>query len=148
MADARVVSNKFVELAENANDTLTPMQILKLVYIAHGYHLGIFGTPLIDNRIEAWKFGPVIPDLYHSIKHFRDKPVKAAIHEGIDPLGKNESVFVREVYEAYKGIDGITLSNLTHKAGTPWATVYSRYITNIPIPDDLIQHHYSAIVAE
>ena len=57
MVDARVVSNKLVELARSMGKTLTPIQILKLVYIAHGYSLGARGVPLIQNRIEAWKFG-------------------------------------------------------------------------------------------
>ena len=32
MLDARVVSNKFVEIAEKNGKTFTPMQILKLVH--------------------------------------------------------------------------------------------------------------------
>ena len=71
MADARAVASYFVELAdERGAGPFTPMQLLKLTYIAHGYSLGLQSTPLIENKVEAWKFGPVIPDLYHSIKEF------------------------------------------------------------------------------
>ena len=38
------------------------MQLLKLIYVAHGWHLETSsGNPLIQNKIEAWKFGQVIP---------------------------------------------------------------------------------------
>lgn len=35
MHDSRIIANRFLELAERNGDTLTPMQVLKLVYIAH-----------------------------------------------------------------------------------------------------------------
>ena len=123
------------------------MQILKLVYITHGYSLGVRGVPLIPNRVEAWKFGPVIPTLYHSIKHWRDKPVGQLVTTGLEDFADGDREFVQAIFEAYKDSDGIELSNLTHRTGTPWAEVYREGVANIPIPDDLIQHHYSEIIS-
>lgn len=150
MADARIVSNYFVQCAKDEENTLTPMQVLKLVYIAHGYHLGHFGTPLISNRIEAWKFGPVIPELYRAIKDRRDKPVEqlTGVHLIDDDLDDDEKGFVRMVYGAYQDRDGIELSMLTHKDGTPWHQVYRADRSNIAIPDDLIQHHYHELLSD
>jgi uncharacterized phage-associated protein len=148
MVDARVVSNRLVEIARLRGDTLTPMQVLKLVYIAHGYSLGARGVPLIPNRVEAWKFGPVIPSLYHAIKHWRDKPVGRIDTTGLEGFRDGEPDLVDAIYEAYKGMDGISLSNLTHQPGTPWAEVYRPDHANITIPDDLIEHHYRGIVSE
>jgi uncharacterized phage-associated protein len=147
MADARVVSNHLVNIAAANGNTLTPMQVLKLVYIAHGYSLGARGTPLIPNRVEAWKFGPVIPTLYHSIKHWRDKPVGVVVVTGLEDFRDGDEEFVRTVYDAYSGYDGVSLSNLTHRNGTPWHEVYEAGRSGIPIPDDLIQHHYRALLA-
>jgi uncharacterized phage-associated protein len=146
MADARVVSNCLVEKANQNNDTLTPMQVLKLVYIAHGYSLAYNGRPLIPNRIEAWKFGPVIPDLYHAVKHWRDQPVGPIATQGLEGFGENEKELVDATYEAYKGVDGIALSNLTHQPGTPWDEVYRADRANTPIPNDLIENHYKGIL--
>ena len=38
----------------------TPMGIVKLVYLAHGWQLGWDGEPLINEPVEAWTYGPVI----------------------------------------------------------------------------------------
>jgi uncharacterized phage-associated protein len=32
--------------------------------------LAINKEPLIDERVEAWNYGPVIPSLYHEFKNF------------------------------------------------------------------------------
>ena len=46
------------------------MKVLKLVYMAHGFNLAITDDPLINDRVEAWKFGPVIRPLYGKLKQF------------------------------------------------------------------------------
>ena len=147
MADARVVSNHLVDIAGEEGNTLTPMQVLKLVYISHGYRLGYNSIPLIPNRIEAWKFGPVIPDLYYSIKDRRDKPVVRVVATGLEDFVDGEQDFVAAIYNEYRALDGIQLSNLTHQDGTPWHRVYRPNVSSLPIPDDMIQHHYASMLA-
>ena len=147
MADARVVSNHLVDLASQRNNTLTPMQVLKLAYIAHGFSLGFRGTPLISNRVEAWKFGPVIPDLYQAIRHWRDRPVEKVDIEGLEGFGPGDAELVEQVYDAYQQYSGITLSSMTHQTGTPWDRVYNPLTNYIQIPNDLIREHYSQLLA-
>jgi uncharacterized phage-associated protein len=147
MADARVVSNHLVEIAGAKGGTLSPMQVLKLVYISHGYRLGFNGVPLIPNRIEAWKFGPVIPELYHSIKGYRDQPVAKIVTTGLEDFREGEADFVTSIYNAYINLDGLQLSNLTHQDGTPWQLVYRPDVSNTVISNDIIQHHYSSLLS-
>ena len=51
--DSRAVANYFLTKAKDAGKQLTPMQIIKLVYFAHGWSLGLLRSPLIDDQIEA-----------------------------------------------------------------------------------------------
>ena len=148
MADARTVANQFIALANEQGRDLTSMQLLKLVYIAHGYSLAVRDLALIENEIEAWKYGPVIPDLYHKIKHCGSGPVSTIRRYDVGELDEGEKELIEAVYEAYKGFDGISLSNLTHQRGTPWYSVYRNDRLSIPIPNDLIQQHYNEIVAD
>jgi len=57
----RIVADDILYLARQANNPLTPMQVLKLAYIAHGWQLGLHGRPLINEPVEAWKYGPDLP---------------------------------------------------------------------------------------
>jgi uncharacterized phage-associated protein len=147
MADARSVAKFLIDEAQKkGHGGLTPMQLLKLTYIAHGYSLGLRSIPLVDNRIEAWKFGPVIPDLYHGVKDFRDRAVHDIPDSSPDDLNKDEKALVGAVFEAYGDMSGIALSNLTHEKDTPWAKVYRHNVLGIKIPNDLIEEHYQEIL--
>lgn len=146
MADTNAVANRFLALADQRGDTLTPMQLLKLVYISHGWMLGLYGRPLIRDEIQAWQYGPVIPRLYNDVRKFRGNPIdcKLPVHPG-DELDNPESNIVDQVYDIYGEMSGPALSRLTHADGSPWALTYRAGRFGIEIPNDLIEDHYSRL---
>ena len=140
------IADKLIGLAETDKNTLTPMQVLKLVYISHGWMLGVFGVPLIKEEIEAWRYGPVVPDLYASVRKYRSSPVKNGLFKGEDTLTDDEAELIQTVYDAYKPLDGVQLSSLTHAEGTPWSITWDDGKgKNDFISNDLIQNHYSQL---
>jgi uncharacterized phage-associated protein len=149
MADARTVANRFLELANAQGKSLTPMQLLKLVYIAHGWTLGLVGRPLIRQPIEAWQYGPVVRDVYNGVRIYGRAPVRAPIWappgDMLDPV---EDGMVRQVFDLYGDMDGISLSNITHMPNTPWAQTYQHGSFGTVIPDDLIASHYQRLSHE
>ena len=150
MHDSRVVANRFLELAADNNDTLTPMQLLKLVYIAHGWLLGLYGRPLIRDEIQAWQYGPVIPALYDSIRQYRSNPVDGPLRAPPEKLSREESSIVDQVYTRYGAMTGPGLSRLTHQTGSPWEITYVDGSFGRRISNDIIEDHYHrlALAAE
>ena len=127
--NAVTIANRFIELSSNKG--LTLMQLLKLSYIAHGFKLGLSGKPLANETVQAWKFGPVFPSIYHEFKY---EPSNSKIKElatdlnksrnALEPVRGNftetEEKIISLVYDIYGDINGLKLSALTHKEGTPW----------------------------
>ena len=79
------VANRIIELGRSKHPPqyYTPMQLLKLVYIAHGWTLGICATPLITEQVEAWKYGPVIPDLYQHVKKYGSSSIFGGVSKSM-----------------------------------------------------------------
>lgn len=148
------VANFFIQKGLDTGEEVSPMKLLKLVYIAHGWHLALKGEPLISEGAQAWKFGPVIPDLYHRLKHYGMRPITELESEFVDgelviPRVTNEADkrFLEAVWRAYSRYSAIELSNLTHQADTPWSEVWDihggRVKKGAIIPNDLIRQHYT-----
>lgn len=145
MHDSKVVANRFLELAEESDDTLTPMQILKLVYIAHGWMLGLYGRPLIRDEIQAWQYGPVIPSLYDAMRGFRSNPVDGPLPSRPEILSREEGSIIQQVYDRYGKLTGPALSRLTHQSGSPWDVTYVPGSFGLTISNDLIEDHYNEL---
>jgi uncharacterized phage-associated protein len=142
--DARTIANEFLKIADNAGRKLTNMQLQKLVYIAHGYTLAILHDPLIDQSVEAWRYGPVIEALYKTLRQYGAGQVTDPIPTPFkEQVPEDARAIISTVYEAYSRFSGPQLSTMTHKAGTPWAQVYDpKAFYNQDIPNPLIERYY------
>lgn len=143
--DARQVANWFVTRAQRDSQTLSIMSLLKLTYIAHGWHLETQNAPLFDNRIEAWQYGPVIPEVYND---FRRQGVDVQSTVGTVPqctFDPADEALLEQVWGIYGKLTPFRLSDMTHVSGGPWDVAsrmggrYSR------IPNELIQGHYAEL---
>ena len=134
-----------------------PFEIIKLVYLAHGYVLGMTGRPLIMDRIEAWKHGPIIPNLFHALAEYGRKPVlrlytdetpvaSPEINRRRDELaemiGREDAHIINQVADAHSECGPLDLSGICHSEGSPWDQVVEKKYESKPIPNDVIMAYY------
>jgi uncharacterized phage-associated protein len=130
MYDARQVANCLLDLADRHTVPITHLALQKLVYFCHGLAYARFGQPLILNRIEAWKNGPVVRELYFSFNGFADRPISARatamnirtrLQERIlYDFPRATSDHIEETFNVYGPISAGRLVAMTHEKGTPW----------------------------
>ncbi len=158
--NALSVANYFIDLAEKDGKDLQLLGLVKRVYIAHGFALALLGHGLLDPRfdkVEAWKYGPVIPSVYHSFKQYCKAPIKkhtVMMHQDkngnfdfLEPIMENEEekLIVKMVWYRYLDYTGPQLVELTHRPGTPWGACYVPNENRI-IPDSFTKLFYSKLV--
>ncbi|AZV00322.1 Panacea domain-containing protein [Paracoccus sulfuroxidans] len=143
MYDARQIANWFVQRAQKDGRELTIMQLLKLVYIAYGWHFEMRKSKLFPNRIEAWQHGPVIPDVYRS---FRRQGIiaKSVVDADKANFGDRYDHFLEEIYKIYGDMGAFQLSEKTHEPGGPWDLAVKRHGLFSPLSDQDILEHYTA----
>ena len=82
--DSRAVANSILHNANETGKKLTPMQLIKLVYVANGWSLALLNRPLISEQIQAWQYGPVIPNVYRAFNRFGSAAITASLNERND----------------------------------------------------------------
>ncbi len=121
---ATEIGNAFLEKSQESTD-MTPMKLLKLVYIAHGWTLALCDRALIREKVYAWRYGPVVPELYNTIKSYRANSIPSEFLSGYKvDLDSQAKSIVEQVYDLYSVFDGATLSAMTHTKETPWHKVW------------------------
>jgi len=147
------LANDFLRRANAEGQSLDHMKLQKLVYLAHGWHLALVdGVPLIEERVRAWEYGPVIRELYQEFAEFGRAPIDRLymdFREWIEPSIPVEDAAAREVidgvWQRYSPYSGLQLSSLTHQPETPWAI--TRQQNRKVIPDELIREYFRRLAA-
>lgn len=127
MANVHNVADYFRALTDPlAGEVITHLKLQKLVYYAQGFHLALFNEPLFEERIEAWRHGPVVPELYHTLKEYKDEIIPPPEDfEADDVLTQPAQVLLDEVYSVYGQFSAWKLREMTHDEA-PWRDADAR----------------------
>ena len=150
---ASVIAYAFVKKGIEERMPVTQMKVQKMVYFAHGYHLVKYGEPLIIERFEAWKFGPVVPSIYRNFKYFGSRPITDAEFTFYAPSFLNDYELddkardaVDYTWNATKNVSAEDLSAWTHQQKSPWHEVYNPSEWGTPISNDAIKHYFEILL--
>lgn len=142
------IANSFLELSLGSEvPPMTNMKIQKLVYIAHGFTLGMLHEPLLRNHVHAFQHGPVIPVLYDKLKVFGSAPVPGPVGIYSDEPSAAFLGLIKRVWNKYGQLSAFQLRNITHKEGTPWSITWKQTPYGV-IDNDIIERYYVNLLAK
>ena len=91
------------------------IKLQKMLYISFGFYGAMQNDSyLFDEKIEAWQYGPVIPEVYNHFSTLKDYPLVP-----LDIQEKQEKKAVNRVIALYGKKRPFDLVTLTHSEGTP-----------------------------
>jgi len=150
------IANYFIKSSQDKGGDISPMKLLKLCYIAHGWYMAFYNEDLIDETIYAWKYGPVIESIYHQFKPYGNGQINRLysnpFSNGKYPLPNDKAVedFLDLIWDSYGKYTGVELSSMTHQQGTPWDIVWNKNrgcdLQHAIIPNELIKEHYQQLL--
>jgi uncharacterized phage-associated protein len=150
--DSRAIANAFIDRFNDKGLLLTHMQLQKMVYFAHGWHLAIFNRPLSKSYFSAWKWGPVNTQIYNKFKKFGALSITGKAVDGSSDIeyqgdfDSNETRLLDKVFSVYGELSGPKLSHITHAPDSPWSKVWDDSKgEGSPIPDELLQEYFSKL---
>lgn len=155
---AKAVSNFFLSKSRR----ITQMKLHKLLYFAHGWHLGLTSLPLLDEMVEAWPDGPVVPSVFHEFKTFGIRPITCFAREfnpdefrrDIVPPVDAGDAFVHDllerIWKVYNGFSDDQLFHMTRAVGSPWSKTHNEHpgIKGVDIPNELFAEHFAERVRD
>ncbi len=161
----KAIANWFLGRAEKEGQRLDPMKVQKLTYLAHGWHLGLHGEPLINEEVQAWQYGPVINSLYHEFKSFGAGEITgratswdfssqgepALVEPVVDPSDVDTIALLERVWDVYGSCSAVELSAMTHQPGSPWSQTWQEMTPKLRgkgIPNSRIKEGFETLIRE
>lgn len=115
---------------------ITNLRLQKLLYFIQAVFLVQFRRVAYTETIEAWPYGPVVPEAYFSFK--RGEIIETA---EMIPLEDDLEATIITVHEAFLSwTDDFSLVNLTHSYET-WKTVWNSYGGKEISPENILRYH-------
>ncbi len=140
MYNSRHVANFLIERSLSSHRPITPLQVVQLVYLSHGWTLAVHDRPLIVEPVEAWGYGPFISDLYYALKFYSPGPVVNLLNTvGITQFDEQAILIMADTFDKYAHLSGVQLLRLSHAPGTPWDQMKG---AEHRIPNSLIKAHF------
>ncbi len=147
--DVLEVSRHIINYCNEKNYGISNLKLQKLLYFVQAYFLAFTKDkkPCFKEDIEAWDFGPVVPEAYHEFKicgscnipaidcYFDLKkegnPFLFEKKEYVDNIiCKDDKEIIDRVVDQMAVYSATDLVNITHKQ-SPWRDAYKSHKNNI-----------------
>jgi uncharacterized phage-associated protein len=152
------VANSFISLFVPYGG-VEHMKLQKLLFYAYGWWLAFRPEPLLREKPEVWRYGPVFSSVYWTFNHVGSAPIlepaKDLPFERRVPAVPSEdsdvSNFIAWVAQKYGRFDSLQLSDMTHEPGTPWHEMAEKYDFKVPkhlqIDDKIVRSYFKHLAA-
>lgn len=153
--DALAVANQFLRLAERDGKSLDLQKLQKLLYLAHGWYLHQYNTPLLKEGIQFGKFGPYVANVHEAFRRFGNLPINTlAMRMAFDParggviwapynlsFKSPDEAYLEEVWQIYKNASGLALAAATSDDLSAWRRVkqFAQDQVGFDIPNEMIK---------
>lgn len=130
---------------------ISNLKLQKILYLIQAYFLTNKKghIPCFDERIEAWDFGPVVPEAYNEYKQYGSSDIPTfktylmfdedniwnvkRVEFNDNVIKDEDKVLIDKVIDNFSDYSATDLVTLTHKQ-SPWIDAYTPYRKNeIPI---------------
>lgn len=121
--------------------SISNLKLQKLLYFVQAQFLVTYGFPAFDEEIEAWDFGPVVPEAYHYFKMWGSSEIPFMVAKGAERrIRVNHQNTMNDVLDQCAHFSAPYLVKLTHNQ-SPWEDTYDGSYNKV-IPKSAIRRFF------
>lgn len=118
MYDALEIAKYIIDKCYRDGEPITNLRLQKLLYFIQGMYCAIRGNFIVREDFWAWKYGPVIPEIYFEYCGYIGNPIRVK-YEDID-IDIDDAIFIDRVINRLKQYSDSELVDLSHAEDGPW----------------------------
>ena len=141
MYSAQSIARYIIQRCNEQNTPISNLKLQKLLYFVQAEFLVARNRPCFAEEIEAWDFGPVVPEVYQEYKIFggANIPVIGRMSRPVI-ISRDDQKLIDGIIDECAQYSASTLVDITHRQH-PWKKAYIRGYNNV-IPRRSIQRYF------
>ena len=131
---------------EGVAEGISNLKLQKLLYFCQAFLLVFSEKPMFKEEIYAWKYGPVVKEVYEKYKEHKNRPLSNTQGSNLDSKTKK---MVGEVLQTFGGYSAIRLMEITH-SHKPWKDLQKKIEKgelDLVITHKAIKKYYTPILS-
>lgn len=136
MYDALNVSKYVIDYENSKHRSVSNLRLQKLLYFVQAQFLVSNKTSCFADDIEAWEFGPVVPNVYHHYKMFGSSCIPRSLEQGSYDIEESDKVLINKILDKCARYSTSRLVSITHNQ-KPWKDAYLRRFDNTIFPKEM-----------
>jgi uncharacterized phage-associated protein len=129
---------------DNLAEGISNLKLQKILYFAQAANVCLNDALLFDDKIEAWKYGPVVPTVYRQYKSFNNLPI-TKIEEAEPSIEAELREFLDNTWDVFGKYSAGQLVELTHQH-KPWKEAFESD-DNVIEPEALKEYYSEIFIA-
>jgi len=133
------IAKYIITYCEDSNAPISNLKLQQILYFLQAEYYKTQHKPIFDEDICAWKFGPVVPDVYYEFCYYGGSSIIAQYTTTLDEKDKE---IINSITDKLKNIPVWKLIQETNASETPWATIFNTYGDRAIIPQHIFKQFF------
>lgn len=133
MYKALDVAHYIISSCNGQGKGISNLKLQKILYFVQAEFLVSANKPCFEDRIEAWDFGPVVPNVYHQYKIYGSAIIPSNLNDSLVPFYKmikhSDRLLIDGIITETSTYTAAQLVEITHNQ-SPWKNAYRRGFNN------------------
>ena len=127
------IAKYIVDYCTRCGKPITNLQLQKILYYVQLNFIRIFGSMAFPENIQAWQYGPVVPNVYERFSSYGPTRICNLYENIANIFSVEQEKLVNRVIDACTSITPWELVEKSHRPGGPWDRAYDGTKVDIPI---------------
>lgn len=139
MYDARTIADYVITYYDKTDWVISNLKLQKVLYFLQAQHLVSTDKKLFEDEIEAWDFGPVVPEVYREYAIFGGASIPGFMKQ-MPHIAKDDARIINPMLDKLRNYSATDLTQLTLNQN-PWLRNHSKYSSRV-IPANEIKEFF------
>lgn len=141
MYRAITVAKYIIKRCNKNSIIISNLKLQKILYFIQAEFLVATGMPCFEEVIEAWDFGPVVPDVYYKYRVYGSASIPCVDNNEYLAINESDINMLNEIIDECAQYSAYQLVNITHRQD-PWINAYKPWY-KMPISNESIKEFFS-----